>query len=1042
MASPFNIVGRSSYGLSATPNIGVQAAQQIKPITPVSAVTNPYKGTTSGGPKGFTSDVPWWQAALGQAGVLGQFVTSQTDQWTNGSFDWGDLPGVSQVDAIKRGTLKTFQEMVKDPNTTTSDFFLGTDPIALLGNGTFRSLVNNVTDELPRAQKTLQNVGVKNNEALFWGGLAGDIVADPLTYLTFGGSSAIKAGSRAATIAAKDAAKEAAADLGKAYSKGLSRVAPTKMGEEIGQRYYVKALDETGNINLAEVARAQASKALGEQINNAGKLARSSAQNAAINFDVPFTKITYQFGKKPAVLTRSSPEIKQVGKNALQTKLNNAGLTGTMGINFVNKALGKEDLSKVTYQEYQWLKGEIDRYSKQVSQTPGARFSTSEGRYVLPETITDPVGSFRTNTFIPDMGGSSRIGEKLADVTRSLNPRRIGTAQSGGLVNSYGDSIQNTFGQLRNNTRQLEEGAKRVASAAPSLNSTERKLVEYALEGSPVEAMNRAVMEAGEDVDINKVVEAANFLRAEYGSMATAEKAVGVLDNTRSNYAPHVMANKEIGQDMIARYADDPDLQQIFKVAPGNSFNKKRTSFETFSKLDDFVSNLRAEAGTAARAGDAERSLALQTKADDVDALFERDPVKAYKKRLYTSYRSQTLGKLYQSLKADSLLIDPEDIAKLGDTAQEFTRLDPTEAKKLGVKAGSLMQNDVYKGLMEADKLFNNEGLNKFLDNYTSVNNIWKSITTSYRPVHHFNNLVGNVFNNTLAGVNIKDYSKATAVMNRMFRGKPKQEDLNLMKELADQAILGQAHSEEYRRLFGDSPNASVIRKTEKFVTDNKLINSIRRWLGDTTDNWSRIAHYIHVKDASGSSEIAANSVRKYLFAYGENTSADRAIRLVVPFWTWTKNNIPLQLEQIMKQPRYYQTYLKLQDASYESQGEDRMDQAPFIRDDYFKTPWGTFRNPRAPVSDLSNLGKPLKFAVSSSTPAVKIPFELATNTNTFTGKPIDYSLERGGPRDPQATLEYGLSQAPILNDFYKLFTGASSPVDLLVGKELKPITK
>lgn len=1098
--SPFNVVGRSSYGLSAIPNVGVQAGQQIRPIPTVSALTNPYKGdsdTSNGGVGGWFqsfvnansggSELPWWQNSLNRLGSLGSLVTQQTANWSDGKFDWKeDLPGVLQgrmlYDAGKKAYSGENGEFLRNPwNVLAAPLYA-----SALINGT----LSNVGEKADSFQQTLRNVGVKNNEALFWGGLAGDVLLDPSTYLTFGGSSAVKAGASASKSAAKSATKEAAEILGKEYSAGLSRVPASKAADEIAERFYYKAIntyDGAGNSIKAQGVRDTAKAYYQQVIDNAGKTARSKAQNAVANFDIPFTNISFQFGKRPAALTKTSPEIKKAGGVALQNTLDNAGLTGNLGKQFVQKAVGKSDFTKVTFQEYQYLKGEASRYLQQFGKlgdtspfTPRslnnyeqamadalrggasvgdvqkigqqamdagtdvdfAKVMDSVQGQGLQAANVDPLGRFNMREFVPDMGGTSRVSERVLDATNGLNPRRIGNRNSGGLVNNTGNQIQNAFGRLRNTSRDLE-GAAKALKPVQDLNQAESRLVEYTLEGASDEGLRR-VAEMGMPVDTQKVATAVDALRngiadtpvESYRSIAEAEKAVGALDTVRNDYAPHILANRELGADIITKFQNDPDLQQLFQVAPGNKFNQQRSGFQTFEQLDSYVDGLRTRAATET---DPQTAIDLRLKADELDSLFERNPVKAYKKRLYASYRTRTLGELYQQLREDSLIITPDDVKSLGDAADEYVRLEPREATKLGLPAGSMMQKDVRKGLLEADKLFNNEGLNKFLDNYTSINNMWKSITTSYRPVHHINNLVGNVFNNTLAGVNINDYRRASSTLNRMFRGKPKQEDLTLMKEIADNAVFGQAHSEEYRRLFGSQANASVLRKTEKLVTDNKYVSFLRKWLGDSTDNWSRLAHFIHVKNATGSSELAAQSVRKYLFAYGENTSADRAIRLAIPFWTWTKNNIPLQIEQLMKQPRYYQAWLRLQEASYESAGEDREDQAEFIRNDYLRTPWGTYRNPRAPMSDLNNLGDPLKTLVSGSAPALKIPFELVTNKNTFTGKPIDRSLERGGPRDLQATLEYGLGQAPIFNDIYKIATGNSSLLDVLFGKEIQP---
>lgn len=349
------------------------------------------------------------------------------------------------------------------------------------------------------------------------------------------------------------------------------------------------------------------------------------------------------------------------------------------------------------------------------------------------------------------------------------------------------------------------------------------------------------------------------------------------------------------------------------------------------------------------------------------------------------------------------------------------------------------MNKEVKNALLEVERIFTSDGLTPFVNNLTSVTNIWKALTTVFRPVHHVNNVIGNIFNSGMAGVELKAYKNATGTLNRMFRGKPKQEDIDLMREAIESGIFGHSHSNEFRRLF-NGQSASVLRKTERMVVDNAYASFMRRWLGDTTDNWSRLSMFISAKGKTGSTQMAADTVRKYLFNYGEQTAADRVTRLLVPFWMWTKNNLPLQIEQMLQQPRYASTYLKLQDASYEAHGDKRTDQEDYIAEGYFETPWGTLRNPRAPVADLTNISSPSKaltFGASSLTPMLRVPLELAANKQFFSGKTIDRQRNTTGEWDMAALGKYGIGQVSSANDIYNLFSGKTNILDTIFGREL-----
>ncbi len=654
---------------------------------------------------------------------------------------------------------------------------------------------------------------------------------------------------------------------------------------------------------------------------------------------------------------------------------------------------------------------------------PGANVLDADFRPV------DPMDSFRFDEFVPDMGGVSPFGARIMDSVRGLNPRAMGTRTSGGIVNAQGDAIQDAYGAIRGSGREFDRLSKEGRKIMGKLTPVQQRVVEYMLEGQDFTKIPGFKAEDG-----FAAAPAASWLRDQYRMMAEAEGGVGALDNIRQSYAPHIVnRTPEQLQEILERYADDPHLQRLAQISGSNRFNQQRRSFDTLAQLDNYLADLGDQ---IAKTSDPAQLARLQQKYDDVSTLFERDPFKAYQKRLHKSFRTRELAGLYRRMEEDGIIIPPGEARGFSD--RMFVQLDQKEASRLGVPAGSLMHKEVKESLMKINDLFTEQGLNKFLDHATAVTNIWKGIVTAARPVHHFNNLIGNLLNNSLAGVSVKSYAKATNTLNRMLRGKPKQEDLDLMAEAMKKGVFGQNHSDEYRRVFGDIP-ANKIRKLEQAVTGNKYMNFMRKWIGDSVDNWSRLAHYISVKDKTGSADLAARSVRKHLFNYGEQTKADRAIRLVIPFWNWTKRNVPLQLENLLKQPRHAATYAKLQDASFESQGEDRTAQPDFIREGYFLNPLtGQLRNPRAPVADLTSLSDPLQFLASSSNPMLKSTFELAANRNVFTGQPIDRNKERTGQYSSEALLNYGMNQTGLLNDFYKLFNGTTNPLDMLLGRELE----
>lgn len=998
--------------LQKTPNIGVQVAQTMTP----SKIHTPNPNAKQVSNPNSTSNDPLWMQALNALSGIGKPITQQFDYWSDGVRNKKDNPFYSMGYHMGYAPNKAFIDDIQNNGFQFSD-------LKNMDNKSAFSILSHMGKNMSGFDQTLENYGVTNPYVKGIGGFLGDVALDPTTYLTLGGSSLVKAGTKGMQQTAKSLAKEASKELGQKIPVGLKgyRNVPNKVGEA----YYKKALEQTGSEDIAQIARDMVKKSYTEQINNAGKKARYSAQNAAFSVDVPFTKLNWQFGSKPKALTVDSPKIGLAGSNSLNRQLNRVGLVGNNATKFVSKALGKSNLEDVTLQEFRWLKGEIKRYGDfAVNNAPKISFDGSDEA----AKAFNQVDKFDYADFIPDSGGRSPIGQSVVDKFRSFNPRYVGKADSGGLVNSYGDAIQDTFGRVRNNMHNFDDEVSQAAKYMEDLNDVEKKALEYTLEGLAPKGFTYA------GADMSKVNKAADFLRGRYKTMAEAEQSVGALSKTMPNYAPHVLNRSDSDMEAILqRYADDPELQRLSKVAADNGFDQSRKSFKTMAELDNYLAKLGHQIANETDPGQVAK---LTDKMDEISSLFERNPFTAYKKRLHKSYKVRELNKLYRTMEEDGLLLRPDDV-KYGAT-HEFVKLDAKEANKLNVPVGSYMHGEVKDALLKVDSLFTDQGLNKFVETVTSVTNMWKSLATTFRPVHHVNNLIGNLLNNSLVGVGPSSYKKATAVLNRSFRGKPKQEDLDLIADAVANGIFGQVHSDEYRRLFGNQ-NASKLRKAEKMVTDNRYTKFMRKWLGDSTDNWTRFAHFIDIKAKTGSSEMAAKSVRKHLFNYGEQTQADKTMRLLLPFWTWTKNNIPLQLEYLMKQPRYAQTYLRLQDTSYEVHGEKREDQADFIRNSYVMTPWEKLRNPRSPLTDLNNLDNPLKFLGESTTPLLRVPlFEIPANKQMFSGKTIDPQLAKSGNIDWSAWGKYGLSQAAFANDLYKMGSGGTNPLDFLFGRELE----
>jgi hypothetical protein len=96
-------------------------------------------------------------------------------------------------------------------------------------------------------------------------------------------------------------------------------------------------------------------------------------------------------------------------------------------------------------------------------------------------------------------------------------------------------------------------------------------------------------------------------------------------------------------------------------------------------------------------------------------------------------------------------------------------------------------------------------------------------------------------------------------------------------------------------------------KKWNPFVQDNILF-AVNKKVGGAIEDNAKLAHFMSkMIDDGMDAQSAAQSVKKFLFDYGDLTWTEKNIfKRVAPFYTWTRKNIPLQIEQMIAQPAKY----------------------------------------------------------------------------------------------------------------------------------------
>ena len=298
----------------------------------------------------------------------------------------------------------------------------------------------------------------------------------------------------------------------------------------------------------------------------------------------------------------------------------------------------------------------------------------------------------------------------------------------------------------------------------------------------------------------------------------------------------------------------------------------------------------------------------------------------------------------------------------------------------------------------------------KFWD---SLNNKFRKFST-ITPGFHMRNIIGNSTDMVLSGVSPAElpsyYKKAAAIWNNA-------DDL---VSKARKGLLNEAEAKQFEMLkqfyqggFGGALTEMFgLDDVAKQVTKNTKnpIDKISRWsinANEKVDSYNRLAlliyaneHPNYVSKLGKASPIDA--VKFVLFDPKNISDAEKSFKRVVPFYTFTKQNLMFQANNALKNTgRYSKLYKALRDgyndldenSYYEYQKNSMQIPLPFTGSDGNQL----FLKANLPVSDLGEfLSSPVQRTVASLSPVIKTPIEMTTGKNLFTGNEANYTTLSG----------------------------------------------
>jgi hypothetical protein len=341
-------------------------------------------------------------------------------------------------------------------------------------------------------------------------------------------------------------------------------------------------------------------------------------------------------------------------------------------------------------------------------------------------------------------------------------------------------------------------------------------------------------------------------------------------------------------------------------------------------------------------------------------------------------------------------------------TSKEFFNGVRQFATKEGIEVaipelkGLKFTEDIAKQVDSYYKAIQPEELKVLFRTYDAVLNWWKG-QALIAPSYHIRNVVGNIWNNFLAGVkNPISYIQAGLLQSGKAKdfkiaGMGGEELLQLAKK---RGVLGEGW------YAADIPTAieSGIKTTWKKginpLSQQNYVFRLNKTVGSAFENNARLAHFIDKLKSGSTIDDAVMSVKKFLFDYQDLTTFEKTVmKRVFPFYTWSRKNIPLQLENLIKQPGKYAGLEKaIKGIENLAMGEAKPANEKYLSD-YIKNntamrvgynsdnkaySYFLLGNWIPSYQALDFLSEPVYNIMAMLTPLIKTPIELLANKSSF----------------------------------------------------------
>lgn len=474
--------------------------------------------------------------------------------------------------------------------------------------------------------------------------------------------------------------------------------------------------------------------------------------------------------------------------------------------------------------------------------------------------------------------------------------------------------------------------------------------------GEVAEAIEKGVSE-------NQVIsDLAKWMSSEHKIMLQGEQARGIAKAELPNYLRHFLTDKartylDAGGSLYA------GLSRPLRVKLGSAQPRKIAG--TIKEINEA---LRDKVG-----GD----------------FFEPDAFKAFAQRKVEHIKAVNTYDFLDDIK--------KSLGQPGTGSKVIGGINHVESTAPQLK-GVLLPAPIVKHIDETTQaLKSDEVANSFLKVYDKALAFWKGTVTGYFPAFHTRNFMGGTFNNWLAGVkNPARYFQSEDIL----RGKDKTYTSTLGTKFTGNQLLDEA---KQLGAIDQVGMIDVMRQIEKEVGQSQMrkLGNYPKVLMQTVENRLRMPLFLDRRLKGDTAQEATEWVFKFHFDYAPEglTSFEKNwMKRFIPFYRWTRGNVPLQLEQMLKQPGKYAGIEKTRQAISGEKGQEEFQYLPeWMREQLTfrigetggQSLWMQLDLPLEDIAKLPINKSGMREMVGMLSPFLKFPIETYTNQNLYFGSEI-----------------------------------------------------